>query len=274
MVCTICECLLTWYQSCGGNLLQYKGLTGLALKSFSLYLFCTGVGILQDKPRHYGHPGQHGCLHPACYEPRWIPVHMDHSENTYCFAECSCLCIENNYDNLWFPLIYLPQNRMWRKNRSVNRSNNCIGVDLNRNFDANWCSESCTRLFWGIHWTVSSVIYESLESPLRWSDSVSPSGGGLWWALHWDLLRCVSRVGTRVAGRGRLPAQSQGLSAAVPQHPLLLADAALPVLLHPGWSREPQRPGEGMVVENDLIPSLRMQNTTQEHWHVFVSSSF
>ncbi|CAK6962472.1 carboxypeptidase B2 [Scomber scombrus] len=33
-------------------------------------------------------------------------------------------------------------NRMWRKNRSV--SNNCIGVDLNRNFDANWCTEGAS----------------------------------------------------------------------------------------------------------------------------------
>lgn len=30
---------------------------------------------------------------------------------------------------------------MWRKNRSVSEESSCIGVDLNRNFDANWCSE-------------------------------------------------------------------------------------------------------------------------------------
>lgn len=35
----------------------------------------------------------------------------------------------------------LPQNRMWRKNRSASRSSSCLGVDLNRNFDANWCSK-------------------------------------------------------------------------------------------------------------------------------------
>lgn len=39
----------------------------------------------------------------------------------------------------------LSQNRMWRKNRSV--SNNCIGVDLNRNFDANWCSKCPSHHF-------------------------------------------------------------------------------------------------------------------------------
>ncbi|XP_044044485.1 carboxypeptidase B2 [Siniperca chuatsi] len=45
-------------------------------------------------------------------------------------------------------------NRMWRKNRSVSKSSSCIGVDLNRNFDANWCtegasSEPCTEIYCG-----------------------------------------------------------------------------------------------------------------------------
>ncbi|XP_042352520.1 carboxypeptidase B2-like [Plectropomus leopardus] len=38
----------------------------------------------------------------------------------------------------------LTTDRMWRKNRSVINGSNCIGVDLNRNFDANytnWCKE-------------------------------------------------------------------------------------------------------------------------------------
>ncbi|XP_007565387.1 carboxypeptidase B2 [Poecilia formosa] len=30
--------------------------------------------------------------------------------------------------------------RMWRKNRSPQKGTSCIGVDLNRNFDANWCT--------------------------------------------------------------------------------------------------------------------------------------
>ncbi|XP_068123849.1 carboxypeptidase B2 [Hyperolius riggenbachi] len=30
-------------------------------------------------------------------------------------------------------------NRMWRKNRSKHPDSDCIGVDLNRNFDAGWC---------------------------------------------------------------------------------------------------------------------------------------
>lgn len=34
------------------------------------------------------------------------------------------------------------QNRMWRKNRSMSKESNCVGTDLNRNFDANWCSKS------------------------------------------------------------------------------------------------------------------------------------
>ncbi|XP_070711790.1 carboxypeptidase B2 isoform X2 [Pempheris klunzingeri] len=45
-------------------------------------------------------------------------------------------------------------NRMWRKNRSVAKSSNCIGVDLNRNFDANFCTqgasnEPCTEIYCG-----------------------------------------------------------------------------------------------------------------------------
>uniref|UniRef100_A0A8C2WSJ0 Carboxypeptidase B2 (plasma) n=1 Tax=Cyclopterus lumpus TaxID=8103 RepID=A0A8C2WSJ0_CYCLU len=45
-------------------------------------------------------------------------------------------------------------NRMWRKNRSVSKSSKCIGVDLNRNFDANWCTEGashepCTEIYCG-----------------------------------------------------------------------------------------------------------------------------
>ncbi|CAG5932840.1 unnamed protein product [Menidia menidia] len=46
------------------------------------------------------------------------------------------------------------KNRMWRKNRSQNNANNCIGVDLNRNFDANWCTEGashdpCSEIYCG-----------------------------------------------------------------------------------------------------------------------------
>ncbi|KAM5180282.1 carboxypeptidase B2 [Mantella aurantiaca] len=35
-------------------------------------------------------------------------------------------------------------NRMWRKNRSRHPHNNCIGVDLNRNFDAGWCGSGAS----------------------------------------------------------------------------------------------------------------------------------
>lgn len=46
------------------------------------------------------------------------------------------------------------RNRMWRKNRSVSEGSGCIGVDLNRNFDANWCTEGassdpCTEIYCG-----------------------------------------------------------------------------------------------------------------------------
>ncbi|XP_060922757.1 carboxypeptidase B2 [Limanda limanda] len=47
-------------------------------------------------------------------------------------------------------------NRMWRKNRSVSRNSNCIGVDLNRNFDANWCTQGaspdpCSEIYCGAY---------------------------------------------------------------------------------------------------------------------------
>ncbi|CAN9498429.1 unnamed protein product [Ophioblennius macclurei] len=45
-------------------------------------------------------------------------------------------------------------NRMWRKNRSISKGSGCVGVDLNRNFDANWCTEGaspdpCTEIYCG-----------------------------------------------------------------------------------------------------------------------------
>ncbi|XP_069022371.1 carboxypeptidase B2 [Embiotoca jacksoni] len=44
--------------------------------------------------------------------------------------------------------------RMWRKNRSIAEGTDCVGVDLNRNFDANWCTEGaspdpCTEIYCG-----------------------------------------------------------------------------------------------------------------------------
>ncbi|KAM7375124.1 hypothetical protein PAMA_014282 [Pampus argenteus] len=45
-------------------------------------------------------------------------------------------------------------NRMWRKNRSLSKVSSCVGVDLNRNFDANWCTEGasdypCSEIYCG-----------------------------------------------------------------------------------------------------------------------------
>ncbi|XP_019733953.1 carboxypeptidase B2 [Hippocampus comes] len=45
-------------------------------------------------------------------------------------------------------------NRMWRKSRSIHPSSYCVGVDLNRNFDANWCTEGasndpCSEIYCG-----------------------------------------------------------------------------------------------------------------------------
>ncbi|XP_030606679.1 carboxypeptidase B2 [Archocentrus centrarchus] len=46
------------------------------------------------------------------------------------------------------------EERMWRKNRSISKATNCIGVDLNRNFDANWCTKGashnpCSEIYCG-----------------------------------------------------------------------------------------------------------------------------
>lgn len=105
--------------------------------------FPTVVVILPTKPGHYQHPRQHGCVCLACYEPRWIPLHMDKSTNTqissFLLTECN-----GNYCS-WSRALYL-QDRLWRKNRSISKTSPCIGVDLNRNFDANWCSKSFSYL--------------------------------------------------------------------------------------------------------------------------------
>ncbi|XP_029472564.1 mast cell carboxypeptidase A-like isoform X2 [Rhinatrema bivittatum] len=44
--------------------------------------------------------------------------------------------------------------RMWRKNRSKNSKNDCIGTDLNRNFDVAWCTvgsskNPCSEIYCG-----------------------------------------------------------------------------------------------------------------------------
>ncbi|XP_030635700.1 carboxypeptidase B2 [Chanos chanos] len=36
-------------------------------------------------------------------------------------------------------------NRMWRKNRSRSKDSDCVGADLNRNFDANWCTQGASK---------------------------------------------------------------------------------------------------------------------------------
>lgn len=129
------------------------------------------------------------------------------------------------------------------------------------------CFDEHTELLL-INWSYVRVSV----APLRWSDAVSSSGGGLSRPLHWDLLRCLPRVGTRVAGRGRLPAQSQGHSSALLQHPLLLSDAALPILLLLRGSREPQRPGEwfGQWVTNTRHSSQVLSYSSNQLFGDFI----
>ncbi|XP_041923222.1 carboxypeptidase B-like isoform X1 [Alosa sapidissima] len=54
----------------------------------------------------------------------------------------------DGYDYTW------KSNRMWRKNRSINSGSSCVGTDLNRNFDAAWCttgasSDPCSNTYCG-----------------------------------------------------------------------------------------------------------------------------
>ncbi|XP_035409234.1 carboxypeptidase B2 [Cygnus atratus] len=37
-----------------------------------------------------------------------------------------------------------PSNRLWRKSRSRHGNNRCIGTDMNRNFDAQWCGKGAS----------------------------------------------------------------------------------------------------------------------------------
>uniref|UniRef100_A0A668APL6 Carboxypeptidase B2 n=1 Tax=Myripristis murdjan TaxID=586833 RepID=A0A668APL6_9TELE len=53
-----------------------------------------------------------------------------------------------------FCMWFVQNNRMWRKNRSYSTDSSCVGVDLNRNFDANWCTEGasdkpCSEIYCG-----------------------------------------------------------------------------------------------------------------------------
>ncbi|XP_051016558.1 carboxypeptidase B2 [Acomys russatus] len=57
----------------------------------------------------------------------------------------------DGYDYTW------KKNRMWRKNRSIHKSNHCVGTDLNRNFASrHWCEEgassfSCSETYCGLY---------------------------------------------------------------------------------------------------------------------------
>ncbi|KFW97138.1 Carboxypeptidase B2, partial [Phalacrocorax carbo] len=39
-----------------------------------------------------------------------------------------------------------PSNRLWRKSRSSHGNSKCIGTDMNRNFDAQWCGKGASPL--------------------------------------------------------------------------------------------------------------------------------
>ncbi|KAM6945666.1 carboxypeptidase B2 [Aplochiton taeniatus] len=43
-----------------------------------------------------------------------------------------------------YKFTWTPRNRMWRKNRSQRKNSSCFGADLNRNFDANWCTQGAS----------------------------------------------------------------------------------------------------------------------------------
>ena len=70
----------------------------------------------------------------------------------YCYDHCNAVV----YDVI--------QERYWRKNRRRNPGYNCIGVDLNRNFDVSWGS------------TFNSAFFHSLTYNLRQCFSMSANG--------------------------------------------------------------------------------------------------
>uniref|UniRef100_A0A8C5WB19 Peptidase M14 domain-containing protein n=1 Tax=Leptobrachium leishanense TaxID=445787 RepID=A0A8C5WB19_9ANUR len=77
-------------------------------------------------------------------------------------------------DNLNLIFLFEKQERLWRKNRSPHDNGACYGVDLNRNFDARWCttgaSPNCsTNTFCGpeIASELESQGLIALINPLR-----------------------------------------------------------------------------------------------------------
>ncbi|KAL0879727.1 hypothetical protein ABMA27_003440 [Loxostege sticticalis] len=52
-----------------------------------------------------------------------------------------------------FEFSFTSNGRFWRKNRRINPGTNCMGVDLNRNFDVDWgtasSNDACTQTFHG-----------------------------------------------------------------------------------------------------------------------------
>lgn len=73
-------------------------------------------------------------LNPDGYLHTWTSVGTHKNVATITWFICQREDVPNR-------LCFSSQNRMWRKNRSVREGSSCVGVDLNRNFDANWCSE-------------------------------------------------------------------------------------------------------------------------------------
>ena len=41
----------------------------------------------------------------------------------------------------------LQNDRLWRKNRSINQGSSCVGTDLNRNYDHNWSGEPSRYIY-------------------------------------------------------------------------------------------------------------------------------
>lgn len=77
--------------------------------------------ILSAKLRNYSHPGQHGCLRPACDESWWIQIHVDGSKNSETFFQCKRSHFKQMYDFSLFLFFRLREGGGGRTVPSVSR---------------------------------------------------------------------------------------------------------------------------------------------------------
>lgn len=110
----------------------------LLSQSLAFYKLNTDITNILDNMDVYILP----VMNPDGYKYTWTTVRSHQASVIYQALE------QLQWKQFQLESCFLFQNRMWRKNRSVklsswgSRMSPCIGADLNRNFDANWCSKS------------------------------------------------------------------------------------------------------------------------------------